>query len=90
MRWHADSHTKDSVLRHSTDNEACKSFDNLHLEFSADSKNVRLGLTSDGFNSFGNLSTMSLILSLAIIGPSSPGTDIDVFLQPLIEELQEL
>lgn len=32
----------------------------------------------------------SFILSLIIPGPSSPGMDIDVYLQPLIEELQEL
>jgi hypothetical protein len=30
------------------------------------------------------------ILSLIIPGPSSPGMGIDVYLQPLIEELQEL
>jgi hypothetical protein len=33
---------------------------------------------------------MSFILSLIIPGPSSPGMDIDVYLQPLINELQEL
>jgi hypothetical protein len=32
----------------------------------------------------------SFILSLIIPGPSSPGMDLDVYLQPLIEELQEL
>jgi hypothetical protein len=30
------------------------------------------------------------ILSLVILGPSLPGMDIDVYLQPLIDELQEL
>ena len=30
------------------------------------------------------------ILSLVILGPKSPGMDIDVYLQPLIGELQEL
>jgi phosphoribulokinase len=33
---------------------------------------------------------MSFILSLVIPGPSSPGMDIDVYLQPLIDELLEL
>jgi hypothetical protein len=32
----------------------------------------------------------SFILSLIIPGPSSPGMGIDVYLRPLIEELQEL
>jgi len=32
----------------------------------------------------------SLILSMIIPGPSSPGNDIDVYLEPLIDELLEL
>ena len=32
----------------------------------------------------------SLILSMIIPGPDSPGNDIDVYLQPLIDELLEL
>jgi len=32
----------------------------------------------------------SFIMSMLIPGPSSPGNDIDVYLQPLIEELNEL
>jgi hypothetical protein len=73
---------------------------------------VRLGLTSDGFNPFGNMSTSHstwpvilvpynlphwmcmkqtpFILSLIIPSSSSPEIDIDVYLQPLIKELQEL
>jgi hypothetical protein len=112
MRWHAEGRTKDGVLRHPADGEAWKSFDNLHLDFSSESRNVRLGLMSDGFNPFGNMSTShstwpvmlvpynlppwmcmkqpSFILSLVISGPKSPGMDIDVYLQPLIDELQEL
>jgi hypothetical protein len=100
------------VLRHLADGEAWKSFDLLHPEFSVDTRNVRLGLTLDGFNPFGNMSTShstwpmmlvpynlspwmcmkqtSFILSLIIHGLSSPGMGIDVYLQLLIEELQEL
>jgi hypothetical protein len=112
MRWHAEGRTRDGVLRHPADDEAWRSFDILHPDFMADSRNVRLGLTSDGFNTFGNMSTShstwpvmlvpynlppwicmkqtSIILSLVIPGPSSPGMDIDVYLQPLIDELLEL
>jgi hypothetical protein len=57
MRWHADGHTNDGVLRHPADGEAWKAFDNLYPDFSADSRNVRLGLMLDGFNTFGNMST---------------------------------
>jgi hypothetical protein len=56
MRWHAEGRTRDGVLRHPADGEAWKSFDNLHPDFMADSGNVRLGLTADGFNPFGNMS----------------------------------
>jgi len=112
MRWHVEGRTRDDVLRHQADGEAWISFDILHPDFMADSRNVRLGLTADGFNPFGNMSTshstwpvmlvlynlppwmcmkqMSFILSLVILGPSSLGTDIDVYLQPLIDELLEL
>jgi hypothetical protein len=57
MRWHEEDRTKDGVLRHPADGKAWKSFDLLYPEFSADSRNVRLGLTSNGFNPFGNMST---------------------------------
>jgi hypothetical protein len=57
MKWHVDSRTKVGVLRHPANSEAWKLFDNLYLEFAVDNGNVRLGLTSNGFNPFGNLST---------------------------------
>jgi hypothetical protein len=57
MTWHTDGHTKDGVLRHPTDDEAWKSFDKKHSEFALDPHIVRIGLTSDGFNPFGNMST---------------------------------
>jgi hypothetical protein len=41
MRWHAEGRTKDGVLRHPADGEAWKSFDNLHPDFSSESRNVR-------------------------------------------------
>ncbi|XP_049358859.1 uncharacterized protein LOC125823536 [Solanum verrucosum] len=83
-----------------------------YSEFARDPRNVRLGLSSDGFNPFGTMQTVHStwpvilmpynlppwmcmkeefsILSLLILGPKSPGNNIDVFLQPLIEELNEL
>jgi hypothetical protein len=110
--FYAEGRTKDGMLRHPADGEAWQSFDLLHPEFSAYIRNVRLGLTSDGFNPFGNMSIShstwpimlvlynlppwmcmkqtAFILSLIIPGPSSPGMGIDVYLQPLIKELQEL
>ena len=46
----------DGVLRHSTDGEESKDFDIKYLEFSSEPRNVWLGLASDGFNPFGNIS----------------------------------
>jgi hypothetical protein len=57
MKWHADKRTKDGVLRHPADGLAWKEFDERYLEFASDPRNVRLGLSSDRFNPFGNMST---------------------------------
>ena len=112
MRWHEEERSKDGKMRHPTDGEAWKNFDSLHEDFSTDSRNVRLGLASDGFNPFRTMSishstwpVMMVVynfppwlcmkpeytmLSLLIPGPQSPGNDIDVYLQPLIQELKDL
>jgi len=84
----------------------------MHPNFSKDPRNVRLGLSSDGFNPFRTMSISHstwpvmlmnynlspwicmkpeyMMLSMIIPGPSSPGQNIDVYLQPLIVELKEL
>ncbi|XP_061359254.1 uncharacterized protein LOC133303366 [Gastrolobium bilobum] len=112
MRWHALANNPDGLLRHPRDAEAWKSFDQLHPEFASESRNVRLGLATDGFNPYGTMSNnysvwpvilipynrppwecmkqTSLILSMIIPGKRMPGNNIDVFLQPLIKELNEL
>ncbi|XP_042961531.1 uncharacterized protein LOC122296147 [Carya illinoinensis] len=57
MRWHVDARVDDpSCMRHLADSKAWKDFDNKHLAFSQDPHNVRLGLVSDGFNPFNNMS----------------------------------
>jgi hypothetical protein len=112
MRWHEEERSKDGKLRHPADGQAWKDFDRLHPDFASESRNVRLGLSSDGFNPFRTMSishstwpVMMVVsnyppwlsmkseytmLSLLILGPQSPGNNIDVYLQPLIEELKEL
>ncbi|XP_075109112.1 uncharacterized protein LOC142180908 [Nicotiana tabacum] len=112
MRWHATERPNDGNIRHPADGDAWKEFDSLHPEFSSDPRNVRLGLSSDGFNPFRTMSISHstwpvmlmnynlspwicmkpeyIMLSMIIPGPSSPGNDIDVYLQPLIAELNEL
>ena len=80
--------------------------------FVVDSRNVRLGLASDGFNPFGNMSQSYsmwpvvllaynlppwmcmkkeyMMMTLLIPRPKALGKEIDVYLQPLIEELKDL
>ncbi|XP_057247163.1 uncharacterized protein LOC130589685 [Beta vulgaris subsp. vulgaris] len=67
MAWHADEREEDGNLRHPADGLTWKSFDSLYPNFSKDSRNVRLGLASDGFSN-----------------------NIDVYMQPLKEELLDL
>ncbi|TYK11066.1 uncharacterized protein E5676_scaffold73G00520 [Cucumis melo var. makuwa] len=87
MRWHRDKRVEtDDVLRHPADAEGWKHFDSEFPDFASDPRNVRLGLASDGFNPF----ETNFFMSLLIPGPKSLGREIDVYLQPLIEELKEL
>ncbi|KAL6345885.1 hypothetical protein AAG906_020467 [Vitis piasezkii] len=83
MRWHKEKRVDDGVLRHPVDAEAWN-----------ESRNVRLGLSSDGFNPFGNMSHSYSITILNDVtfdsGPHSLGKEIDVYLRPLIDELKEL
>jgi hypothetical protein len=57
MKWHAQGHLKDGVLWHPADGEAWKTFNSSYPNFALDPRNVRLGLASDGFNHFGNMSS---------------------------------
>ena len=61
MRWHTEGGNKDGILRHPRDGEAWKRFDTTYPEFAFESRNVRLGLASDGFNPFGAMSTNNSI-----------------------------
>ncbi|CAL8137299.1 unnamed protein product [Prunus armeniaca] len=53
MRWHKEKQVDDDVMRHPADGEAWKEFNRTFPEFAADSRNVRLGLATDGFNPYG-------------------------------------
>ncbi|XP_024196087.1 uncharacterized protein LOC112199281 [Rosa chinensis] len=57
MKWHKDKRPDDEYMRHPADSQVWKDFDLKHESFAMDSRNVRLGLSTDGFNPFGNLST---------------------------------
>ena len=53
MRWHKEHNTEEGVMRHCSDSPAWKHFDQIHPSFSVESRNVRLGLCTDGFKPFG-------------------------------------
>src|SRR3954470_22351751 len=55
MRWHAKERHDDGILRHPADSDAWKDFDKKHVGYALELRNVRLGLTTDGFNPFGNM-----------------------------------
>nr|GFA51499.1 hypothetical protein [Tanacetum cinerariifolium] len=57
MTWHATGkYTEPDKMQHPVDGRAWKNFDTKYLDFTKEPRNVRLRLTADGFNQFGNLS----------------------------------
>ncbi|XP_060182337.1 uncharacterized protein LOC132612000 [Lycium barbarum] len=52
MRWHSE-HERDGVMRHPSDAPAWKHFDQAYPCFASEVRNVRLGLSTDGFQPFG-------------------------------------
>lgn len=57
IRWHCDKRVNDGIARHLADSVEWKEFDKNYPEFAQETCNVRLGLATDGFNPFGNMST---------------------------------
>ncbi|XP_010494905.1 PREDICTED: uncharacterized protein LOC104771968 [Camelina sativa] len=54
MRWHAEHTSQDGKMEHPSDDKACKHFQELYPEFASNSRNIYLGLCTDGFNPFGS------------------------------------
>ncbi|XP_023762560.1 uncharacterized protein LOC111911018 [Lactuca sativa] len=57
LRWHADKHTVDEKLRHVADSPQWENIDYEFKEFGGKIRNIRFGLSSDGINPFGNMSS---------------------------------
>nr|GEZ96026.1 hypothetical protein [Tanacetum cinerariifolium] len=53
MRWHDEHVQEDGVMSHLSDAEAWKHFDQTYPPFAEETRNVRLGLCTDGFQPFG-------------------------------------
>ena len=56
MKWNVNGCMRGEMMRHPVDSLAWKNFDKNHPSFAQEPRNVRLGLASDGFNPFGNMS----------------------------------
>ncbi len=116
MTWHSENYERRKMsgeLRHPSDGMAWKHFDQVYPEFASEPRNVRLGLCSDGFTPYTQVSAtpyscwpvlvtpynlppdmcMSkpyMFLAAVIPGPSNPTAGIDIYLQPLIDDLKRL
>ncbi|XP_016571056.1 uncharacterized protein LOC107868969 [Capsicum annuum] len=112
MRWHHENRRPPGVMCHPSDGEARKHFDRKYPEFTAEPRNIRLGLCLDGFTPYSifvapyscwpvyltpcNLSpemcmtSPYIFFNCIIPSPYNPKIIIDVYLQPLIDELNQL
>ncbi|KAL6210819.1 hypothetical protein ACLB2K_016051 [Fragaria x ananassa] len=112
LTWHVDDRKMDGMMRHPADSPSWKLIDTKWPEFGKEPRNLRLALSSDGFNPYRSLSSKyscwpvilvtynlppwlcmkrkHMMLTLLIAGPKQPGNDIDVYLQPLIDDLKKL
>ena len=58
MRWHAEERKQDNLLRHPADGSQWRKIDREFKTFSEDGeRNIRFGLSTDGFNPFGEFSS---------------------------------
>ncbi|KAA0041939.1 uncharacterized protein E5676_scaffold306G001500 [Cucumis melo var. makuwa] len=55
--WHANDKKVDDVLRHLVDTPSWRLVDHLWLNFGSEPRNLHLGLSTDGINPYGDLST---------------------------------
>ncbi|KAK9054123.1 hypothetical protein SSX86_025200 [Deinandra increscens subsp. villosa] len=57
LRWHSDERVIDGKLRHVADSPQWRTIDKKYPEFGKETRNIRFGLSSDGINPFGNMSS---------------------------------
>jgi hypothetical protein len=93
----------DELMLHPSDGDAWKGLDTFDPDFATESRNVQIGLTTDGFTPFGQMASSYSCWSVFVIPynlPTSlcikyefttfhPEKKLDVMLKPLIEELKE-
>ncbi|XP_050379594.1 uncharacterized protein LOC126796922 [Argentina anserina] len=73
MRWHGERRVDDDdSLKHPADGEAWQHFDRSFPGFAHDTRNVRLGLATDGFNPFGTMGTLHSTWPVVVIPYNLP------------------
>ncbi|TYK14781.1 uncharacterized protein E5676_scaffold1610G00210 [Cucumis melo var. makuwa] len=90
MKWHRDKCVEtDDVLRHPADAEGWKHFDSEYPDFAFDPRNyVACCVTPYNLPPWKCMKETNFFMSLLISDPRSSGRKIDMYLQPLIEELK--
>ncbi|KAJ9544771.1 hypothetical protein OSB04_024478 [Centaurea solstitialis] len=92
MRWHNEKRVNDAnIARHPADSEAWKHLDECFL-YSPKIHAIIWPVFVVPYNlpPWECMKDPYLFMSMLIPGPKSPGINIDVYLQPLIDELNEL
>nr|ABG22528.1 transposon protein, putative, CACTA, En/Spm sub-class [Oryza sativa Japonica Group] len=57
MRWHAEERQQDGMLRHPADGSQWRNIDRKFKDFGKDARTIRFGLSTDGMNPFGEMSS---------------------------------
>jgi hypothetical protein len=57
LSWHSDGRKVDGYIRHPADGIQWRFFDFMYKSFSDEPRNLRLALSTDGMNPFGNMSS---------------------------------
>ncbi|KAL0455985.1 UNVERIFIED_CONTAM: hypothetical protein Slati_0937700 [Sesamum latifolium] len=81
ITWHVNHPTEDEFMCHPSDAEAWRHFNRTYPNFAAEPRNVRPGM---------RISSEYMFLMMVIIGLSNSKCLINVYLEPLIEELENL
>ena len=73
MRWHAEHEVVEGEMRHCSNSITWKHFNIVHPDFAVESRNVRLGLCTNGFQPFEQsvqqYSSWSIILTVYNLSP---------------------
>ncbi|XP_050379432.1 uncharacterized protein LOC126796735 [Argentina anserina] len=97
LTWHATDRKIDAFMRHPANSPNWKNVDTKWPEFGKEASSLSsryscwpVILVTYNLPPWLYMKRKYLMLSLLIAGPKQPGNDIDVYLQPLIDDLKKL